>query len=133
MALSPGDKLGPTKSSRNSLPLGPPRLRRGSRLVRKGDRPARSDQFHVAVVPVWSRTAYLSARGRADAEAQSAGLVITTGRLRQEDVMRRRGSRLRDGTLRAWAAATVVLVLATIMAGRLIARQPAAPDPVAAR
>src|SRR3954471_11397038 len=47
--------------------------------------------------------------------------------------MRRRGSRLREGARRARAAAPVVLVLATIMVARLIARQPAAPDPLAAR
>jgi hypothetical protein len=47
--------------------------------------------------------------------------------------MRRRGSRSRTGTRRAWAAAPVVLVLATIMAGRLLARQPATADPLAAR
>jgi hypothetical protein len=38
-----------------------------------------------------------------------------------------------DGTRRAWALAPVVLVLAIIMVGRLIARQPAPPDPLAAR
>src|SRR6478672_11203623 len=47
--------------------------------------------------------------------------------------MRRRGSRSRTGARKAWAAAPVVLVLATMMAGRLIARQPATPDPLAAR
>ena len=47
--------------------------------------------------------------------------------------MRRRGSRSRTGARRARAAAPVVLVLATMMAGRLIARQPATPDPLATR
>ena len=47
--------------------------------------------------------------------------------------MWRRGSRSRTGTRRAWAAAPVVLVLATIMAGRVLARQAALPDPLAAR
>src|SRR4051812_6480860 len=44
-----------------------------------------------------------------------------------------RGSRSRTGRREAWAAAPFALVLATIIVARLIARQAAPPDPLAAR
>ncbi len=75
-SLQPSDAFGCSPRP-GRLPLGAPGIRRGGGLAREGHRPARCLRRHVSAVVVRKGAALHSALGRVDAEAQSAGIMIT--------------------------------------------------------